>query len=362
MSSRWVCGGGSQLSKTKSNSDSFSFNLPADILLIVHEFLPASSQLCLLTTCRGIKVLLEHRTVPYSRLTLEQKREYKTFVIRQFPNAWLAEDTLRFREFQEEDLHPQPQGPPFGGQPGWKSNDLARFRAGALLIRHRHVRMSLIYHRLEKKTRRQKSFLKSLLEPYHTDFSPCLQIHPSEKSGAVGHFESHPKLISGRYLLFNQWTFTNTLRGGTIALPKLGGFGACTHQGMSDFGWKAFLSRRKRYAEFGFRRETIQLARALWLLPPGRRSEEFFECVCEAIKNPGRQVDGMCPYCLTEFSICMTTKMMQMRVWRDLGTEDSCWSPVWQTHLGVSHPQGLPRGKDCLEIRSRYGDTGIEGQ
>lgn len=150
MSSRWICEDGSQLSKTKNNPDSFFLNLPVEILLIIHSFLPANSQLCLLTTCRGIKILLEYRTVSYSRLTLEQKQEYKTFVIRQFPNAWLDEKTLRFREFQEEDLYPQPQGPPVRYQPGWKFNDIINFARGALLIRHRHVRMSLIYHRLEK--------------------------------------------------------------------------------------------------------------------------------------------------------------------------------------------------------------------
>lgn len=357
MSSRWICEDGSQLSKTKNNPDSFFLNLPVEILLIIHSFLPASSQLCLLTTCRGIKILLEYRTVSYSRLTLEQKQEYKTFVIRQFPNAWLDEKTLRFREFQEEDLYPQPQGPPVRYQPGWKFNDIINFTRGALLIRHRHVRMSLIYHRLEKKTRQQMSFLKSLLEPYHTDFSPCFNIHPSEKSGVVGHFESHPKLVSGRYLLLNKQTFTNSLRGGTIGLHKLGYFGACTHQAISELNWRAFVVRRGWGEEFGVR--TNHFLRS-W--QPSRLNEELIICVHEAFKNPGSRVDGMCPYCLTEFSICTTKKRMQMCVWRDLGTEDSCWSPVWQTHLGNIDPQGLPRGDNCLEIRSRYRDTGIEGQ
>ena len=360
MSSRWICEDGSQLSKTKNNSDSLFLNLPVETVLIIHSFLPASSQLCLLTTCRGIKVLLEYRnrTVPYSRLTLEQMREYKTFVIRQFPNAWLDEETLRFREFQEEDLYPQPQGPPVGVQTGWNYPDLWRFAAGALLIRHRHVRMSLIYHRLEKKSLQQKSFLKSLLEPYHTGFSPCLRIHPSEKSGAVGHFESHPKLVSGRYLLFNKWTFTNPLRGGTVGLHKLRYFGVGKHQAMSELDWKAFVVRRGLGEEFGVR---THLYLRMW--QPSRLNEDLIICVHEAFKNPGRQVDGLCPYCLTEYSICKTTKRMQMCAWRDLGAEDSWdWSPVGQTDLREIDPQGLPRGDDCLEIRSRYGDTGAKGQ
>ncbi|KAH7270774.1 uncharacterized protein BKA55DRAFT_498857 [Fusarium redolens] len=346
---RWICGSGSQVSKTKNNSDSLLLNLPVDILLIINSFLPASSQLCLLTTCHGIKRLLEHTTVPFSQLTLKQKRAYKTFVVRQFPNAWLSGRRLTFREFQAKDLCPQPKGPPYENQPGWDRVTLRCFERGALLIRHRHIQMSLKYDRLEKKTRQQKSFLKTLLKPYHTDFSAGLEMHPLDKFGAVGHFESHPKLVSGRYLLFNQWTYTNPWKDGTIVLKELGRFGACKHQRMTETGWGEFVMRQRWRQNFR------------WFGIADGFSEPFFLCVDEAFNNPGCQVDGMCPYCLTEFSICATTKMMQMRVWRDLGIEDARWTPVWRTQLGGIDLDGLPRGDDCLEIRSRYGDTGVEG-
>ncbi|EMT64696.1 hypothetical protein FOC4_g10007378 [Fusarium odoratissimum] len=154
-------------------------------------------------------------------------------VVRQFPSAWRTGRALRFREFQAKDLCPQPKGPPYKDQPGWNKDTLRQFEEGALLLKHKHVQMSLKYDRLEKKTHQQKSFLKTLLEPYHTDFSPGLEMHPLDKCGAVGHFESHPKLVSGRYLLFNQWTFTNPWKDGTIVLGELGRFGACEHQRMT---------------------------------------------------------------------------------------------------------------------------------
>ncbi|EWZ49382.1 hypothetical protein BFJ63_vAg5985 [Fusarium oxysporum f. sp. narcissi] len=229
MSYRWIYGGGSY-SSTNRKLDSLLLKLPVDILLIIHSFLPTGSQLCLLTTCHGIKRLLEYTSVPFSQLPVAKKREYKMLVVRQFPNAWLTGRTLRFREFHAKDLCPQLKGPPYKDQPGWNKDTLRQFEEGALLIKHRHVQMSLKYDRLEKKPHQQKSFLKTLLEPYHTDFSPGLEMHPLDKFGAVGHFESHSKLISNRYLLFNQWTFTNPWKDRTIVLGELGRFGACEHQ------------------------------------------------------------------------------------------------------------------------------------
>ncbi|KAH7217920.1 hypothetical protein DER44DRAFT_738132 [Fusarium oxysporum] len=181
-------------------------------------------------------------------------------VVRQFPSAWRTGRTLRFREFQAKDLCPQPKGPPYKDQPGWNKDTLRQFEEGALLLKHKHVQMSLKYDRLEKKTHQQKSFLKTLLEPYHTDFSPGLEMHPLDKCGAVGHFESHPKLVSGRYLLFNQWTFTNPWKDGTIVLGELGRFGACEHQRMTGI--------------------------------PDGFSEPFVKCVDEAFKNPGCQANA----------------------------------------------------------------------
>lgn len=49
-------------------------------------------------------------------------------------------------------------------------------------------------------------------------------------------------------------------------------------------------------------------------------------------------------------------------MWRDLGTEDSHWTTVWRTQVGGIDAEGLPKGDDCLEIGSRYGETGVEGQ
>ncbi|KAL5617505.1 hypothetical protein FOBRF1_006253 [Fusarium oxysporum] len=226
---------------------------PLDILLVIHSFLPTG----------------KYTSVPFSQLPVAKKREYKMLVVRQFPSAWRTGRALRFREFQAKDLCPQPKGPPYKDQPGWNKDTLRQFEEGALLLKHKHVQMSLKYDRLEKKTHQQKSFLKTLLEPYHTDFSPGLEMHPLDKCGAVGHFESHPKLVSGRYLLFNQWTFTNPWKDGTIVLGELGRFGACEHQRMTGI--------------------------------PDGFSEPFVKCVDEAFKNPGCQVDGMCPYCLMEF-------------------------------------------------------------
>ncbi|KAJ9429604.1 hypothetical protein QL093DRAFT_2092790 [Fusarium oxysporum] len=245
MSYRWICGSGSY-SSTNRKSDSLLLKLPVDILLIIHSFLPTG----------------KYTSVPFSQLPVAKKREYKMLVVRQFPNAWLTGRTLRFREFHAKDLCPQLKGPP------------------SLVDKHKHVQMSLKYDRLEKKPHQQKSFLKTLLEPYHTDFSPGLEMHPLDKFGAVGHFESHSKLISNRYLLFNQWTFTNPWKDRTIVLGELGRFGACEHQ----------------------------------------------------------------------------------RCGRDLGTEDSHWTTVWRTQVGGIDAEGLPKGDDCLEIGSRYGETGVEGQ
>lgn len=189
-----------------------------------------SGQMCLLQTCCSFYNSL---ILPEDRDWLLAEPEYSKYIAliaRDHPDTWVTVEPPHIRSAEWRDLPKLPKTPPYFRAPGWDRNALDGFLTGGLMVEHKHVQMSIKYSQLENKTRRQKEYLKVLMKPYETKFNPLLSFHPSKRGASLGYFKSHPKVVSGRYLLYTKRAFVSNCGPISTLLDLQGTFGPCLHQ------------------------------------------------------------------------------------------------------------------------------------
>jgi hypothetical protein len=301
--------------------------------------------------------------LPRVWVTFRAKREhpkYLALVARDHPDIWtsIKEPCIRF--VKRRDLPKLPKSPPYIGAPGWDGNALGVFQMGALMVEHKHVQMSIKYSQLEKKTRWQRKYLEVLLKPYNTKFDPMFK-YPSRKwDVSTGYFKSCPKVVSGRYLLYTERSFTTNFAYRPAHIDQQGPFGPCLHQ----------YTDRKRYEEYQWQKALDDRTMALFGEVPSYRnslcmsilqpqcSEPFFLSIQQAFAEKNTWVDGYCYWCRTEYSICVTYACITLRAWRDLGGCNAPHNYTWQEHLSpVVFGPGEER--DPRSIRTLYGESPI---
>jgi hypothetical protein len=346
--------------RKQQNPDCLLLKLPLELLELVIEQLPISGQMCLLQTCSSVYNSFE---LPRDRVTFRAKREhpkYLALVARDPPDMWISIKTPRIRFVKRGDLPKLPKSPPYLGAPGWDSKALCGFPTGALMVEHKHVQMSIKYSQLEKKTRWQSKYLQVLLKPYKTKFNPMLDCPPSKWDASIGYFESYPKVISGRYLLYTERSFTTNFTSIPALLQLLGPFGPCLHQ----------YTDPKRYDEYQRQKALDDEMMALTGEAPSyynsycmsslqpQCSEQFFSSIQQATAEKNTWVNGYCYWCRTEYSICVTNACITLRAWRDLGGCNAPHNYTWQEHLSplVFGPGEM---RDPLSIRTLYGELAI---
>ncbi|KAG8355967.1 hypothetical protein FVEN_g13157 [Fusarium venenatum] len=206
-------------------------------------------------------------------------------------------------------------------------------------------------------TCQQARYLKLLLKPYTTVFKPDYTPGPLYEATELCCFLWYPKIVSGRYLTFSQRSFTNNCDNKPVELGNLGCFGACMHQVTDPEQYEHFLVRQRR---------------AMWERPMEDQthsnhepkqlmgwhpecSDPFYECLQNAYYMHGIWFDGMCPWCLTEFSVCIEKSGdLVINTRRDLGDADTPLDDWWDHADYFTHARN-DTGRNPWVIRARYG-------
>lgn len=330
--------------------DCWILQLPIDPLKIIYEYLPVESQICLRRTCLPMYNSLE-KTL--HRLDYPGLLRYYPLIARDKPDYWLADRSPWIRLVQACDLEVMPNGPPVYGSLSWNTDLIHNFERGALMIKHKHIQLSIKYSQLEKKTWEQKKCLNALMKPYKTQFVPGFLKDPRrtfkqmQQTKKPGYFQWYPKVVDGRYLTHDRRVFVME-RWMQRGLSYLGCFGPCSHQYADSTRYNSFLNR-ERYGESA--RSPLKGHNLSEDQP--ECSDKFFACLRDAFNSPGTKFDGACHLCLTEFSIHLASKKLVIRTWRDLGDLSS--DRVWLEQ--TDETEGWYPDRNPREIRSRY-ETG----
>ncbi|KAF4970702.1 hypothetical protein FSARC_2333 [Fusarium sarcochroum] len=314
--------------RKKQGPKCFLLNVPLEIFYLIFDRLPVCSQMCLLVACYDTYHTLSPLRSQILRYGLEARIGYLGLLARDYPDHWVDDATAMLIKMKNQDLPKAPEGPPVFKTPGWGCHNIDLFERGALMLEHKHVQIAVKYSQLQNKTLRQKRYLKALLKPYETEFSPGFEMHPNYASSLIGKFWTCPKIVSGSYLVFNKWHFIK--KDGPIHLGELRRFGPCLHQYVEPRRYHNFI-RRKLYSTIGC---SIEQATGTYLMPKWGSnhrdcSDKFFGCLRLAFHKEGKPVNGFNAICV----------------------------------------EGLRRSllafkseRDPLEIRARYGDLPTEGR
>ncbi|KAJ4015051.1 hypothetical protein NW766_005382 [Fusarium irregulare] len=148
-----------------------------------------------------------------------------------------------------------PNGPPVYGSLSWNTDLIHNFERGALMVKHKHIQLSIKYSQLEKKTWEQKKCLNALMKPYKTQFVPDFLKDPrrifkqKKQTKKPGYFQWYPKVVDGRYLTHDRRVFV-----------------------------------MERWMQRGHNLSEDQ----------PECSDKFFACLRDAFNSPGTKFDGAC--------------------------------------------------------------------
>ncbi|OBS27737.1 hypothetical protein FPOA_01680 [Fusarium poae] len=337
----------------QQKQDCYLLNLPADILQLIDKYLPYSGRVCTRLTCSALYNSLKN---PINCPYYCEHLECLALICRHRPDCWLVETRPYIRDVLESDMPNPPNVRPETGCPSWSEEAIYLFQRGALMAEFKHVRLAIGYSQLETKTCQQARYLKLLLEPYKTVFKPDYMPGPLGKAMELGYFKQYPKVVSGRYLTFSQRRFINNRNYTPVELYKLGCFGACMHQYTKPERYEDFLARQSQAMWKRFTDDQTGPK------GPNRRhpecSDPFYQCLRNAYYMHGIWFDDLCPWCLTEFSVCVTKSGdLVINTWRDLGNADTPMNNDWWNHLDYFPHARCDTGRNPWVIRTRYGNV-----
>lgn len=296
--------------------------LPLDAVLLIAEQLPRQSQLVLAQTCRPLQVAVRrflHR--PGARLSRDEHLDYLACLARDLPNKWVCEECVGLHDVVLDDVPLSDWRKPKKKCEWLLPHVLFWSEPRAYEVHHRHVQLALKYTRARDKLNiRHRAYLERLLAPVED-----VSYHNRARPGVIPiRFSACPRVVGGRFLLLATWRYTKT---DTVSISPevLDYMGLCKHQFLY---WA-----RMRIFPFP------------WEL---RRLPAIISTLTQAFEAPGdAEARGACPRCPVDFAAQASPDRVVLRVWWDLGPEDSPTDAVWQSltsdHVEVSHRPGSVR-------------------
>ncbi|CEI65460.1 unnamed protein product [Fusarium venenatum] len=228
------------------------------------------------------------------------------------PYSGRAETRPYIRDVRESDMPNRPICRPVFGGPPWFSEVVFSFQHGALMVEHKHVQLATKYSQLEMNTCQQARYLKLLLKPYTTVFKPDYTPGPLYEATELCCFLWYPKIVSVRQ---RRAMWERPMEDQTHS----------NHEPKQLMGWHPECS------------------------------DPFYECLQNAYYMHGIWFDGMCPWCLTEFSVCIEKSGdLVINTRRDLGDADTPLDDWWDHADYFTHARN-DTGRNPWVIRARYG-------
>ncbi|KAL7905811.1 hypothetical protein GGI35DRAFT_471336 [Trichoderma velutinum] len=296
--------------------------LPNELLMAILSNLPQYSQMIISQTCRRLEAVA-HQYLPaekYRPDTFEGRLLYLSHRARSLPDRWVCIECFKFHRVNVLDtpthsLHTLcdlncRNGPEYYGQYGFR-------------LIERHLQLTLKY----------KSYLKSLIAPYHTYLRPNdLDMNKVKRKYSV-----HPKIVNGRYLLHTVWRYHKA--NSPMSIQSMGYISICPHQqGHTPTGILPGFNTdiMSPNTQAGLNRMVINNPR-----------DGLYVCIERAFRLLHTEVCSSCTYCTTDFSVQASQKEVVVSVWQDFGVEGTAFSREWSTMVfrlrGVYYHPGRVR-------------------
>ncbi|KAH7008540.1 hypothetical protein EDB80DRAFT_716748 [Ilyonectria destructans] len=281
--------------------------LPVEVLLLIVEALPLSSQVSVSQTCRPLRTILAHLRNSASYLPRGEFLEFLSCLARNMPEKWVCDVCLKLHPVSLQDTWKNPYR---SSCPRYyvyqKTYRLEHFSLG-----NRHVQLALKYTRMDGISKKYQRYLETLLTPHHGTFlADSLKDTPLQRRHSV-----YPKIVNGRYLVLSVWRYDMDRE--KVSRQRMGSLRVCGHQIFNDWG--------EALREMAGFRVQDDPKKVLWT------------AVSTAFQAEGAEVRKSCPYCLTDFSVQACPERATVRMWQDLGPEGSPLNPEW-TENNISVP------------------------
>ncbi|KAI0131411.1 hypothetical protein F4814DRAFT_168128 [Daldinia grandis] len=329
------------------NMTCFILELPAELILYLSDFLEPSNYMIFSHTCRSIYIILGMQPISVchnsdARYIHWQRIKYLSLLSKDLPDYWACESCMTLHTVDKRDLPSTPRNffchRRLGRLVGRVYNE--QFAAGShfLSLEHQHVQLALKYTRI--KDSKYNAYLRALLTPYDARRFPHMNLFwKTLFSTLFPFFETssviYPKIVSDpdgtlRFLVSFIWTYKTT-QDVSMPLMNMGELAICPHT--------HFRSGRVFYyiCEYG---PVIQDVRGSAV----RTVQRYRYGATEALT-------GSCSRCPTDFALQVTRQCVEIRVWRDMGTEGSPVDLPWRVNTMVFDPQ---QDRDCLNDTFPY--------
>ncbi|KAF6833943.1 hypothetical protein CPLU01_05238 [Colletotrichum plurivorum] len=284
-------------------------NLERELLLRIIGHLELHDHFLLSHTCQTLRNVTRRDWVStVEQLPLAPRLEFWAGIAFVLPNHWVCGPCYRLHKINKSDVP-------------WKErrysreaqNDACEYENGVRFdyhhkIEEKHVQLALKFTRLNNVN---QDYLASIMKLFAEESFKNYHHHPAYKS-----FYSSPKIVFERFLLHTQWVFGNGVR---FSPSELRMHGICPH--MVIYSLDSGEQDRGRQTPCGCKRSI------------DTRVLEFTQEVRLALKSPGREFDGHCSRCTTDYSILVGPARVTISAWHDFGSYKSPEDESWTVHI-----------------------------
>ncbi|KAH6886275.1 hypothetical protein B0T10DRAFT_607973 [Thelonectria olida] len=274
------------------------------------DHLPVHSQVVLSHTCRSIRLI--HRLNPdKSRLDREEVLALLSCLVRDMPNQWVCEGCVKLHDTERFDTPGVSQG-----RRCPQNNRLDVLRLGDIEFTHHNIQLALKYARMSKIDKTAQRYLDAVLAshqcppPPHWDYL-C-------QNGVVAKHSFFPKIVEGRFIIQSTIHFDPVNPALQRMSPEnLPYWKVCPHQ--------RSLCGHSLQSQNQILRRPLRTEYFLWAT------------LLEGSEYEGSEACGSCPRCPTDFAFQIDTGpagRATLRVWVDLGPEDSPMNAIWIHRVG----------------------------
>ncbi|KAH6898862.1 hypothetical protein B0T10DRAFT_578718 [Thelonectria olida] len=287
------------------NFDCPLVSLDPSLTVAITRYLPPHSQILLSQTCRSLRSFFGCILPPERKLSEKlsegETYDFLTCLARNKPDQWACEQCLKLhnRPF----LKPAPDNILDCFCP--RGPLLHLYKLGKAQYAQHHIQLALKYARINEMDCGQMHWLNTVLATR----KGLKMLASSPEDGVIGKLSYVPKIVKERFLIHSTSYFTvkfgSKLKAGFLRRWKI-----CEHQLLLG-----------QYSQ-RLQRETVS--------HPLQPEYYFWKTMLSAFKAKGDEVRGYCPLCPTDFSVQARPGKMTLRVWIDLGPENSPSDVLWK--------------------------------
>lgn len=285
---------------TKTKPHPILVDLPDELILMITDHLALEDKFLLSHTCRAMYRQLSCQwTQRFNRLSPSEKADFLLAIAYHRADRWFCANCCALHATNMRD------GPLTRNARACVKQS-RRGPLGLYFLEHHHVQLAVKLTRL----RADRAYLARLVCPSSTTL---------ESSTSVFTYFSKPKVVAGRFVLFEKMAIIST--SGPLARSDVEEVAImiCPHSALSG----SYPPHQRSVARY--------------LCP----SKELDKTTARALKLPGQEMHGGCEHCPTDFSVLFAAshKELHFCVWHDFGTYGPPSDPYWSSQVWTDQPQ-----------------------